>query len=237
MTPTEQDTNDFDKLINLALENGIEPGVVYETKAVSTEQPPAIQDMEEREAFEKWIKPKGVELHGAINEWTKKWRYAHSHVDAMWEGFQAGRVVIFDAGKKECPLKGEWNLGRHRADGMILANGTLRIAQPSFDTNPRIEFQREVMEWIVDTLNRATPNREHESADEWMARLQGNNTRNTQPPNTDKNQAENVGRLVERAEKWLSLEDCIAVGHSQPLVRDLLQALQATETNKAGGDE
>lgn len=53
----------------------------------------AKQGMEERAAFEKWIKPKGVELHGAINEWTKKWRYAHSHVDAMWEGFQAGRAT------------------------------------------------------------------------------------------------------------------------------------------------
>ena len=41
------------------------------------------------EMFEAWAKTKGLEIHPYINAWTEKVDYQHSHINAMWDGWQA----------------------------------------------------------------------------------------------------------------------------------------------------
>ena len=42
-----------------------------------------------REAFEAWTKPAALDLTGSENDWTRKYVYVHSHVEAMWCGWKA----------------------------------------------------------------------------------------------------------------------------------------------------
>lgn len=51
-----------------------------------------------------------------------------------------------------CPLSGGW-----RHNNRIICNGTLRIARADFDTNPSEEFQKSLLDWMVERLNTRTP--------------------------------------------------------------------------------
>ena len=48
---------------------------------------------EEREKFEEWIKSRFLDGYGHYNTWQGKFVYTHTHVQAMWEGWQTRALL------------------------------------------------------------------------------------------------------------------------------------------------
>lgn len=61
-----------------------------------------------------------------------------------------GSVPVCVNESKQPPLTGHWRHGHG-----VICCGTLRIARSDFDTNPSPEFERDVLEWMCNTLNAA----------------------------------------------------------------------------------
>lgn len=39
--------------------------------------------------FETWAKSRSLDVHPYTNSWTCKVEYQHTHIEAMWQGWQA----------------------------------------------------------------------------------------------------------------------------------------------------
>jgi len=54
-----------------------------------------------RRDFEAWAKSRSLDVHPYMNSWTEKVDYQHSHINAMWDGWQAA-WELQDARVKGC---------------------------------------------------------------------------------------------------------------------------------------
>ena len=52
-------------------------------------------------------------------------------------------------------------IGRWRHNNGVICSGGLRIARESFDTSPAVEFRNEVLDWMVETLNKEVEKYQH----------------------------------------------------------------------------
>ena len=62
--------------------------------------------------------------------------------------------------ERKPPLQGTW-----RHSNGVICNGTLRIAQESFDTSPAPEYRDEVLDWMCETLNKAVEDSQRNSTE------------------------------------------------------------------------
>lgn len=52
-----------------------------------------------REDFEAYLKTRYLDGRGHFDTWSERFVYTHSHVQAMWEGWQASRTVKIESSK------------------------------------------------------------------------------------------------------------------------------------------